>query len=196
LRSPSIEDDTLRSPLTGPEEACWVLPGPTLGAQPWPLTTGAPGEQVDEPLVWMLQNNVKGLVYENIIASKFSREGRSIVLRPVRRGGIDAVSLEGTTVVLNEAKFQNKHQYSDFSAITTNLTSNIQEVITSLEGNTTLSRSDKKLIRSTLDLFLQGNVPTNLRIRIITGKAPVGPRVQRRITNNTGGIPVDFGRYP
>jgi hypothetical protein len=24
-----------------------------LGAQPWPLTTGAPGEQVQEPLVWM-----------------------------------------------------------------------------------------------------------------------------------------------
>jgi hypothetical protein len=39
LRYPSIEEYMVRSPLTGPEEACWVLPGPMLGAQPWPFTT-------------------------------------------------------------------------------------------------------------------------------------------------------------
>jgi len=57
VRSPSIEDYTVRNPLTGPEEACWVLPGPTLGAQPWPFTTGAPGEQVSGPLVWTISNS-------------------------------------------------------------------------------------------------------------------------------------------
>jgi len=60
LRYPSIEDYTVRSPLTGPEEACWVLPGPMLGAQPWPFTTGAPGEQVDAPLVWMARPGYSG----------------------------------------------------------------------------------------------------------------------------------------
>lgn len=29
-----------------------MLPGPTLGAQPWPFTTGAPGEQVQEPQIY------------------------------------------------------------------------------------------------------------------------------------------------
>jgi len=58
VRSPSIEDYTVRSPLTGPEEACWVLPGPMLGAQPWPFTTGAPGEQVSGPVIFTARDFV------------------------------------------------------------------------------------------------------------------------------------------
>lgn len=53
LQYPSSEDFTMRSPLTGPEEVCVVWPGPTRQAYLWPLTTGGPGEQVAEPLVWL-----------------------------------------------------------------------------------------------------------------------------------------------
>jgi len=53
LQYPAREDLTVRSPRTGPEEVCVVWPGPSRQASLWPLTTGTPGEQVDEPLVWM-----------------------------------------------------------------------------------------------------------------------------------------------
>ncbi len=42
--------------LLPPDTGIWL--GPSFIPQPWPLTTGAPGEQVDEPLVWMV--NVTG----------------------------------------------------------------------------------------------------------------------------------------
>jgi len=57
LQYPSREDLTVRSPRTGPEEVCVVWPGPSRQASLWPLTTGAPGEQVDAPLVWMAQSS-------------------------------------------------------------------------------------------------------------------------------------------
>jgi len=58
LRYPSIEDYIVRSPRTGPEEVCWVLPGPMLGAHPWPFTTGAPGEQVSGPVIFTARDFV------------------------------------------------------------------------------------------------------------------------------------------
>jgi len=61
LQYPSLEDLTVRSPRTGPEEVCVVWPGPSRQASLWPLTTGAPGEQVDAPLVWMAKRKLGDL---------------------------------------------------------------------------------------------------------------------------------------
>ncbi|MFP4440087.1 MAG: hypothetical protein ACLFVO_22870 [Chloroflexaceae bacterium] len=38
-----------------------VWPGPSRQASLWPLTTGAPGEQVDAPLVWMAKRKLGDL---------------------------------------------------------------------------------------------------------------------------------------
>lgn len=143
-----------------------------------------------------LQNNIKGTVFENLISSRFSRIRRHPFFKPIRRGGIDLVSLEDGNVIINEAKFAERLQFDDFTAITKNLRSNIAEVIQNLRGHKGLSRADKQLIHQTLTEFLDnGNTPSNLRIRVVTGKSPVGNKLQNKIRNNTEGIPVEFEEY-
>ena len=50
---PARDDHLVSSPLTGPEEACGVIPGPLLMPPPGPFTTGAPLDPVQGPVVWM-----------------------------------------------------------------------------------------------------------------------------------------------
>lgn len=139
-------------------------------------------------------NNTKGAAFENLAVSKMSRNGEQAIFRPIRRGGIDIVSIRNGDVILNEAKFANKLQYDDFTAITRNLSSNAQEVLDNLKGNTTLTRQEKTMVRQTLGNFLSGNTPANLRIRVITGKSPVGRRLQNRL-NRESPIPIDFETF-
>jgi hypothetical protein len=140
-------------------------------------------------------NNTKGTVFENLVTNRFVRKAINPFFRTSRRAGFDVVTLEGNRVVINEAKFANRLQYDDFSAITTNLRRNAAEVQQSLAGSTNLDRAQKAQVRSTLDQFLSGGIPNNLSIRVITGNAPVGPRLQERIANNTAGLPVDFVEF-
>jgi hypothetical protein len=140
-------------------------------------------------------NNIKGAAFENLIVSKLAREVNHSFFRPVRRGGIDVVSLENGVVVLNEAKFANRLQFDDFTAITSNLRGNVQEVLDSLPGSANLSRTEKTLVRGTLTEFLNGGLPANLRVRVITGKSAVGVRLQRRLQRTLGELPIEFRRF-
>jgi RHS repeat-associated protein len=141
-------------------------------------------------------NNVKGWVFENVSESASRRMGQFPFFRTARRGGMDFGLLEDQTVILREAKFANRLQYDDFTAITRNLRSNIEEIRASLGAATDLARADKDLIARTLDEALAGRTPGNLRIEVQTGKAAVGLRLQARIRANTGGIPVEFTELP
>lgn len=98
--------------------------------------------------------------------------------------------------MINEAKFANKLQFDDFSAITTNLKANIAEVRDSLSSNLHLSRSDKYLVRSTLEKYLnREDASGNLIVRVVTGKEGVGPKLTERLSRSTGGLPVEFARF-
>jgi len=141
-------------------------------------------------------NNIKGAVFENILESASRRQGEMPFFRSPRRGGMDFGLLDEGTVALREAKFANRLQYDDFTAITKNLKSNIREIVNSLEGNPNISRADKHLIRTTLEDFLQGNKPPNLKIDVVTGKSAVGSRLQDRLRQNVGGLPIDFRTFP
>ena len=141
-------------------------------------------------------NNVRGGLFENLIDSAFRRFGRYPFFRPLRRGGIDLVTLEGADVVLNEAKFARSLQYDDFTAITTNLRSNVEEIVAGLAGSDKLNREEKEVVRATLGRFLEGEVPGNLRIRVVTGKKAVGPKLQKRLEKNTSGLPIEFTAHP
>ncbi|MGH9459690.1 MAG: hypothetical protein ACRD1X_00605, partial [Vicinamibacteria bacterium] len=141
-------------------------------------------------------NNVKGNVFENVIDSASRRKGALPFFRAARRGGIDAGLLEDGSVVLTEAKFANRLQFDDFTAITKNLKGNAREVLESLPSNKDLPRAQKQQIRETLEKFLAGETPSNLRVRVVTGKIPVGPRLQNKLRKNVEGLPVDFEQIP
>ena len=106
------------------------------------------------------------------------------------------VLVENETVILRETKFARRLQYDDFTAITENLQSNIAEIRDTLSSTPGLTRANKALIQGTLDAAMKGEVPPNLKIQVETGRAAVGPKLQTRIRENTGGIPVEFTRLP
>ena len=89
-------------------------------------------------------------------------------------------------------KFSNNIQFDDFTAITTNLRSNIGEVVLGLPNQPGLSRTEKQLIGETLTSYLEGGNPSNLMIRIHEGKYHVGPRLEGRLRQSVGGLPVEF----
>jgi RHS repeat-associated protein len=137
-------------------------------------------------------NNIKGAVFENVSESASRRSGQFPFYRTNRRGGMDLALLEDGSVILREAKFANKLQYDDFSAITTNLRTNMAEIQAELSKAEGLTRDQRRMIDQTLGGALAGEIPDNLRIQVQTGKSPVGPRLKTRIRENTGGIPVEF----
>ncbi len=131
-------------------------------------------------------NNVEGEVFENTSRSRLSRNRGNPFFDSGRRGGFDDVTLEHGRVVIIEEKFARKLQYDDFESVTTNLRSNMQEVLDSLPGNTQLSRSEKALIHQTLSGYLENGVSDNLSLRVITGRASVGSAIQSKIASSTG----------
>ena len=88
--------------------------------------------------------------------------------------------------MLNEEKFSRRLQFDDFSAVTRNLRDNVQEVLDSLRHRTTLSRSDKDLVRSALNGFLIGTDSARVQIRVVYGKKGPGVRLLERFRSETG----------
>jgi hypothetical protein len=117
--------------------------------------------------------------------------GRFPFFRAVRRGGVDLATLEKGEVVLNETKFANHLQFDDFTSITENMRSNIEEVLASVRDNEDLARADKAIIEETLQNYLKGGKPANLKVRVVTGKSAVGPRLQKKLQKSTD-LPVEF----
>jgi hypothetical protein len=182
-RGKLIEESIENSRRAFPEEIVELAdapPKPRLG------TTVRPG----------VTNNIKGSVFENVSESAARRAGQFPFFRAQRRGGMDLALLDDGTVILRETKFANRLQYDDFTAITTNLRTNIAEIRAELATAEGLTRAEKELITRTLDDALAGRPPANLKIQVQTGKASVGPRLQTRLQRNTEGIPVEFVALP
>jgi hypothetical protein len=148
-------------------------------------------------------NNRVGSAFENILDSMLRRLGKFPFFRPnPRRAGFDLVTIEQgnvvineaivSDVVVNEAKFQNRLQYADFTALTVHFRTNVQQVLDSLSGTANLSAAEKELVRTTLEGFLRDGTAPNLRIRVITGKATVGPRLQASLNKANPTLPLEI----
>ncbi len=173
-----------------------LAPAETVRA-PRPVPRGRQGRASSSgPPSQGVANNIKGNVFENVLDSAARRQRQMPFFRSPRRGGMDFGVLDESTVILREAKFAKRLQYDDFSSITKNLESNVGEILKHLDDTPGISRADKRLIRTTLEDFLGGNAPSNLKIDVVTGKSPVGARLQQRIRENAGGLPVEFRRHP
>ena len=163
-----------------------------------PAGSGSSGTaQSTKALSQGVVNNIKGTVAENVSDSAARRSGEFPFFRAQRRGGMDfGVLVQDETVILRETKAANRLQFDDFTAITQNLQSNMAEIRDAVASAPGLTRENKALLQQTLDAAIRGETPANLRIQVETAKAPVGPKLQARIRENTGGIPVEFTRLP
>lgn len=121
------------------------------------------------------KNNVVGTAFENPIDSRIRRSGRVPIYRASPgTGGFDVVSVgKNGDIVIHEAKFANKVQYDDFTAITTNLKDNIQATLDELSSVQNLTRAEKKLVQQSLQNALSGNT-SNVKIEVISGKRDLG----------------------
>jgi hypothetical protein len=149
-------------------------------------------------------NVAKGWAFENVLDSVLRRLQKFPFFRPKARRGFDLVTLEdgvvvlnetlvgyeGGSVVINEAKFQNKLQYADFKPITSLFRYNIQRVLDSLSGSANLSAAEKAFIRTTLEGYLRDGASANLRVRVITGKASIGPGLRAKVSA-ANGLPLE-----
>ena len=149
--------------------------------------------------------NVLGAQYEIELVSTITANGNKPFFRTPRRGGIDIGSLEGRSIIINEAKLvtpPNRLQFDDFTAINANLKNNLTEMLTHVKDpklTPMLTSRERGSVIGALDTFLSGkSVPNNLKIRV-TVKTPggvmgdvIGSKIQSKVSKHASGIPVQF----